>query len=121
MIAFLRRFRRAWIATARPAPLVPNGTSWSPEDAQALHSFLISEHGHRFASVLRDAIAREASSAINENPGRLHWRAGHAAGMQTMVAKIDSLSASATREEAYADDRPDDSLAWLNTAPRTAK
>lgn len=113
MKRFLHRLCRAWGVLA-PVALHPVDPSWTDADAKNLDAFLDSQTGLRLGAVLRHRLALAAAQAITRGTGP--WDAGHAAGMHTAVAVVDSLRGRAV-EPAADDDRPSDTLDWLH--PRT--
>lgn len=64
-------------------------------------------------AVLRNRLAIVAQDALYERAGKnFTWDCGHAAGMHSTVALVDSLSV-VPDPEPNTDDRPSDSLDWL--------
>jgi hypothetical protein len=74
---------------------------WTEDDARSLGNFMKSEHGIRFAAILRNMTIRQDSSAVQK--GDL-TACGFAIGFRSAVAVIDSLGIDATHPAGGADD-----------------
>ena len=74
---------------------------WTGDDARALGSFMRSEHGVRFAAILRNMTIRQDSSAVQKVD---LTACGFAIGFRSAVAVIDSLGIDATHPAGGADD-----------------
>lgn len=115
---WFRRFLRA-LRVLRPVRHSGVNEPWTREDAQALRSFLTSPSGIRLGAALRNRLAIVAQDALYDRAGRnFAWECGHAAGMHTAVAYLDSLAAEQDPAPT-ADDRPSDSLDWLEPHTKT--
>jgi trans-aconitate methyltransferase len=112
-VNLLRLFFRVWSILRSHSRLATQVPEWSEQNATALAEFLKSEAGIRLGAHLRDRLAVASLGAVQRIGSDQAWHCGHAAGMHTLVAMLDSLS-SVTGDTETRDDRPNDNLDWLN-------